>query len=455
MIIRNFYDDRLAQASYLVGCAATGEAIVIDPLRNVEQYLEMAKNQGLKITAIAETHIHADYLSGSRELSARTGATMFLSDEGTTDWKYAFADEPSVHLVKDQDVITVGNLTLKVLHTPGHTPEHISFLLTDHPASDQPHSLFTGDFIFVGDVGRPDLLERAANFLGSMEAGARVLYNSLQSLQGLPDELLLWPAHGAGSACGKSLGGSPVTTLGYERKSNWAFQIHDENSFVEEVLAGQPEPPAYFKMMKTLNKQGPRILMGQQEVPQLYEPIGELVDVRDADVIRAQMFIGAIAIPAGRGLANWAGWFLDYEQPVTVIASNAAEAIAARDAMMLIGLDIIAGWIHPDQVTLKAQKIEPVACSGLCPDNFVLDVRGINEWNTTHLDQAHHIPLGSLPSRLAELPKDQTIVAHCAGGMRSPIAISLLLASGFTHVKEISGGVNEIRQKCPTLLCNF
>ena len=220
MIIRNFYDDKLAQASYLVGCAATGEAIVIDPLRDIQQYLDMAEAQNLRITAVTETHIHADYLSGSRELAAATGARLFLSDEGDDLWKYAYANKSGATLVKDGDVIRIGNLTLKVMHTPGHTPEHISFLLTDHPMSNEPHSLFTGDFVFVGDVGRPDLLERAANFEGTMEAGARTLFRSLRKLDELADSLLIWPGHGAGSACGKALGGSPVTTLGYERKTN-------------------------------------------------------------------------------------------------------------------------------------------------------------------------------------------------------------------------------------------
>jgi len=238
MIIRNFFEPKLAQASYLVGCAKTGEAIVIDPLRDIAQYLEMAAAEGLRITHITETHIHADYLSGTRELAAATGAKVYLSDEGGSDWTYEFSSDPNVSLMKDGFVIRVGNLSLKAVHTPGHTPEHMSFLLTDHPASEEPHSFFTGDFIFAGDVGRPDLLERAASFQGTMEKGARVLFQSIQATAALPDSLLIWPAHGAGSACGKSLGGSPVTSLGYERKANWAFQIKSEEAFVEAVLAG-------------------------------------------------------------------------------------------------------------------------------------------------------------------------------------------------------------------------
>lgn len=182
MILKQITYDQLAQNSYLVGCAATGEAIVIDPIRDPRPYIDLAAENNLKIVAITETHIHADYLSGTRELSAATGATMYLSDEGDDQWKYAFADEPNVTLLQEGGKIEIGNLTITAVHTPGHTPEHLSFLLVDHPAGETPHSLFTGDFIFVGDVGRPDLLERAANFEGTMVKAAKVLFESLKKL---------------------------------------------------------------------------------------------------------------------------------------------------------------------------------------------------------------------------------------------------------------------------------
>ena len=259
MYLKRFYDENLAQASYLVGCQATGEAIVIDPSREVTPFLEEAASQGLKITAVAETHIHADFLSGSRQLAHQTGAAMYLSKEGGPDWQYQFASENDV-MVGDGDVIQIGNLTLKVLHTPGHTPEHISFLLTDHPASEEPIGAFTGDFIFVGDVGRPDLLEKAAGLKDTMKKGAVDLYKSIQRFKELPDHIQIWPAHGAGSACGKALGAIPSSVLGYEKITNWALKCATEDEFVEMILDGQPEPPKYFAQMKKLNKVGPAIL---------------------------------------------------------------------------------------------------------------------------------------------------------------------------------------------------
>lgn len=451
VIIRNFYDEKLAQASYLVGCAVTGEAIVIDPLRDIDQYLEMATAQGLHITGVTETHIHADFLSGTRELSAATGATMYLSDEGDDLWKYAFADDPKVILMKDRYKIKIGNLSLEAIHTPGHTPEHMSFLLVDHPASEIPHSFFTGDFIFLGDVGRPDLLERAANFIGTMEKGARILFNSLKRLDHLPDSLLIWPAHGAGSACGKSLGGSPVSSLGYERKANWAFQIRDENKFVDEVLSGQPEPPFYFKEMKRLNKVGPTVLGHMPKVDRVTNSRTSLVDVRGAETVRGSYYENSLVIPSGKGLTNWAGWLLKYDEPVTLIADSQAQADQAARDMATIGLDVVEAWISPSDLDQsKFTPFESTTCQELNGTELVLDVRGINEYNNVHLVSSRHIPLGYLKGRIDELPREQTIVVHCASGGRSPIAVSILKQAGFKQVVEIAGGIADISLRCPS-----
>jgi glyoxylase-like metal-dependent hydrolase (beta-lactamase superfamily II) len=228
--LRQLYYDQLAQASYLVGCAATGEALVVDPNRDLDQYFALAEREGFRITAITETHIHADFVSGAHELAQRSGARLYLSAEGAPDWQYAFAQEAGAVLLHDGDTIMVGNLRLDVLHTPGHIPEHLAFLLTDTKGADAPMGLFTGDFVFVGDVGRPDLLERAAGYAGTMEAGARRIYASLQRFQDLPDYLQVWPGHGAGSACGKALSAVPQSTVGYEKRFNWGLQIHDEDT---------------------------------------------------------------------------------------------------------------------------------------------------------------------------------------------------------------------------------
>jgi hydroxyacylglutathione hydrolase len=447
MIIRNFFEPKLAQASYLVGCAKTGEAIVIDPLRDIAQYLEMAAAEGLRITHITETHIHADYLSGTRELAAATGAKVYLSDEGGSDWTYEFSTDPNVSLMKDGFVIRVGNLSLKAVHTPGHTPEHMSFLLTDHPASEEPHSFFTGDFIFAGDVGRPDLLERAASFQGTMEKGARVLFQSIQATAALPDSLLIWPAHGAGSACGKSLGGSPVTSLGYERKANWAFQIKSEEAFVEAVLAGQPEPPFYFKEMKMRNKKGPVVLGAMPRVSRVSAAgTKDVVDVRSGSAIRLGYVAGSLAIPSNKGLTNWAGWLLKYDEPVVVIAESQEQADQAARDMATIGLDVVSGWMPAPG---SGEPFIETSCAQVSGEEYVLDVRGINEWNAAHMKNAHHIPLGYLSARLDEVPKDSRVVVHCAGGNRSPIAVSILRRAGFSNVAEIPGGLMEVAEKCP------
>jgi hydroxyacylglutathione hydrolase len=452
MIIRNFYDDKLAQASYLVGCAATGEAVVIDPLRDIRQYLEMADAQGLQITAVTETHIHADYLSGTRELSAATGAKMYLSDEGDDTWKYAFADDPDVVLLKGGDIIRVGNLSLRAMRTPGHTPEHLSFVLVDHPVSEIPHSMFSGDFIFVGDVGRPDLLERAANFAGTMEKGARVLFNSLQGLGDLPDSLLVWPAHGVGSACGKALGGSPVTSLGYERRTNWAFQIRDEDKFVDEVLSGQPEAPVYFKEMKRLNKLGPALLKSLPHAERVSHASGRLVDVRTGDEIRAGVIPGALAIPFGKGLTNWAGWLLSYDEPVTLVARDQETANQAVRDLATIGLDVVANWITPEDLGSEFPTMKIIHPGEFLPTDFLLDVRGINERAVSHIPGSVHIPLGELPHRIDEIPRDRRVVVHCASGGRSPISYTILQNAGLSNVWELTGGIEAARDSCPELV---
>ncbi|MFP5379223.1 MAG: MBL fold metallo-hydrolase, partial [Vicinamibacteria bacterium] len=266
MLVTRFFEPSIAQASYLIGCAAAREAIVIDANRDIETYIRAAEAEHVRIAYVTETHIHADYVSGSRELAARTGATLLLSDEGDADWKYQFASEG--RLVRHGDVVTMGNVRIDVVHTPGHTPEHLSFLVTDGAAADLPIAAVTGDFIFVGDVGRPDLLERAANFKGTMEIGARTLWASLQRFNAAHEDYLqIWPGHGAGSACGKGISAIPHSTLGYERRFNWAFKAADEAAFVREVLSGQPDPPKYFATMKRINKEGPRPLGGFRTPP--------------------------------------------------------------------------------------------------------------------------------------------------------------------------------------------
>ena len=328
MLLKYFYDKSLAQASYLVGCAATGEALIVDPSRDIQQYLEVAEAEGLNITHVTETHIHADYVSGSRELGAATGATLFLSDEGDENWKYQYVDDGNVVLVHDGDTFMVGNIKVEVLHTPGHTPEHISFMITDTAGADKPIGVFTGDFLFVGDVGRPDLLEEAAGIANTKEPGAREMFKSVARFKDMPDYLQIWPAHGAGSACGKALGAIPSTTLGYEKLFNPAFQLENEDAFVAWLLDGQPEAPFYFAQMKKVNKEGPMLLnnldgltkLDRASLDAIVQSGALVIDLRAKEEFAKAHIAGTINVPmTSQGYINYIGWFVNYDEPVYII----------------------------------------------------------------------------------------------------------------------------------------
>jgi hydroxyacylglutathione hydrolase len=448
MLLRYFYDRRLAQASYMVGCAATGEALIIDPMRDIAPYLQAAADEGLKIAHVTETHIHADFVSGSRELAAATGARLYVSALGGADWQYAFAGERGVIPLHDGDAWLVGNIRVEVVHTPGHTPEHISFLITDTAAADRPIGMFTGDFLFVGDVGRPDLLEEAAGFVGTKEIGARQQFHSVQRVRSLPDYLQIWPGHGAGSACGKALGAIPSTTLGYEKLFNPAFQHADEDAFVSWLLDGQPEPPRYFAQMKRVNKQGPALL-GTLDTPLQADRAaldaalraGALVlDLRDRRAFAAAHIPGTLNIPADdNSFVTYAGWFVDYDAPLYVIVPSAERAPAVLDGLRSIGVDNIPAWFTADVVSGATEALALIDVDTLAArlqrnGLMILDVRGHAEHQQRHIAGARNIPLGYLPRHLHDLPRDRTIVTQCASGFRSQIAASLLLRHGFQQV---------------------
>ena len=462
MLLKRFYDAKLAQASYLIGCQATGEALVVDANRDVTQYIDAAAEEGVRVTHVTETHIHADFVSGSRELAHRTGAQLLLSDEGDADWKYAFATASSATLLHDGDVFMVGNLKFEVMHTPGHTPEHLAFIVTDTPASAGPMGVITGDFVFAGDVGRPDLLERAAKMMGTMEAGARTLFRSLQRFKSLPDHLQIWPGHGAGSACGKALGAVPMTTIGYERLANWGLTITDEQEFVDAVLAGQPEPPKYFAEMKRINKVGPAILGGFHRPPCLapdrlqavLTEAAPVIDTRTADVFAEGFVPGTINIPLNKSFNTWAGWLLTFDRDFHLIVDDVKNPLgidmAVRDLSM-IGLDRVAGYFGRDAVaaweathgalaTIPQLSPPDVAERLRMTDVTVIDVRGQTEWEAGHLPSVRNIPLGYLTDHLAELPMSVPLVVHCQSGARSAIAASVLRARGFTNVINMTGG---------------
>lgn len=456
MIFKHLYDTSLSQSSYFIGCQATGEAVVVDPVRDVDLYIALAEREGMRIAAVTETHIHADYCSGARELAFRTSAQLFLSGCGTPEWRYQYALADRAAEVVEGDVIGIGNVRLTVLHTPGHTPEHISFFVTDGAATEHPMGLLTGDFLFVGDVGRPDLLETVAGATGTMEESARTLHRSLQRLRDLPDHLQIWPGHGAGSACGRALGSVPQSTLGYERLVNWALKPQTEDEFVAEVLRDQPEPPAYFAVMKRINRDGPVLLGSLPEIPhrsgfeaqQWVEKLGMLVDARPAAEFAAAHIRGSLNVPGDRSFASWFGSLIDYNTGVWLIATDEAHAERLVRELMGIGFDRIVGvsvaadaliGVDADSVTQRS----PIALSGALGREglLVIDVRGAAEWATGHIPGALHMPLAELPHRLQELPADGTLVVHCATGGRSAIAASLLLMAGATSVENLAGGV--------------
>ncbi|MEJ5054790.1 MBL fold metallo-hydrolase [Sphingobacterium sp. MYb382] len=445
MFFQQVYDKTLAQGSYFIGCQAKNEAIVIDAKRDIDTYLEIAKRNNMRITHVAETHIHADFLAGTRELAEVTGATMYLSDEGGADWQYEFT-----HVgLKEGDKIQVGNLSLTVMHTPGHTPESISFLLRDHPASDEPVMLFTGDFVFVGDIGRPDLLEEAAGIVGSKDIGAEQMFASLNKFLSLPDYVQVWPGHGAGSACGKALGSVPSTTVGYEKIRNWALQFGDDyESFRDTLLSDQPEAPTYFAMMKKLNKVDRPLLTAVPNHPSLTidAVLGKegytLVDARHKNRFAAGHIKGSLNIQHNNAMANWAGWMLGYTDKLVIIAGEDEKEEITRK-LMRIGMDGIVGYVHDiDKATLVETKLVDAADVDALKDKdgyCLLDVRNKSEFQKEHIPGAIHRFVGHLPKQDLTDLRDKDVIIQCQSGDRATIAYSYLEKAGFTQISNYAG----------------
>ncbi len=445
MYFERVYDAGLAQASYLVGCQQAGTAIVVDPRRDVGIYLELAEKNGLCITAVTETHIHADYLSGARELAEQTGAALYLSDEGG-DWSYDFPHEGLRHGSK----LGLGNVALKALHTPGHTPEHLSFLIADGARTAEPVLLLTGDFVFVGDLGRPDLLDAAAGGTDTRFAGAQALFRSLKdTFLTLPDFVQVWPGHGSGSACGKALGAVASTTVGYERRFAWWSRYladGDKEGFTRELLSGQPDAPSYFGRLKRQNKAGPApVPVGKLRRLEPRDLTGKLLlDTRSREAYHLGSLPDALNLTSGQTFETWAGWLLDPElesRPLVLLAENASAAQTLRERLWRVGLDNIVGYLTslaglPVQA---APLLNPAEFDAL-PDKFVLDVRTHAEYTAGHIPGATLVYAGRLPGQLSSLPKDVPVVVHCQSGARSPGAASLLRANGFTNILELAGG---------------
>lgn len=460
MLLRQIFDPKLAQYAYLVGCQKSKEALIIDPERDVDQYLEIAASEGLTIVAVAETHIHADFLSGARELAERHGAKLYLSDEGAADgWASNWAKDGKydVTFLRDGDSFEIGNIEIQAIHTPGHTPEHLSYKIVDHGGgANEPMGLVTGDFVFVGDLGRPDLLESAAKVENIMRPSAQKLFSSATRFLDYDDFIQVWPGHGAGSACGKSLGAVPITTVGYEKRFNAMLDAarRGEDAFVDAILDGQPEPPLYFARMKQLNRDGVSLMDGLPtptalSVDELKRGLPEDVVIVDARMDRSAYMLhhlpGSIYAPFDKQFNTTVGSLVtDPEAPLALVIPEKNVEEAVRD-LIRIGYDNIVHYITPETLSNyftgdgETASIEEIDFEEMIKrmdddDNVVLDVRRKAEFDSGHAPNAINAAHTRLAEMLDRLPRDKTLLVHCAGGARSALAASLLAREGYDAV---------------------
>jgi glyoxylase-like metal-dependent hydrolase (beta-lactamase superfamily II)/rhodanese-related sulfurtransferase len=451
MLLKQFYLDCLAQASYLIGDERTGTAAVVDPRRDIQLYLDEANHHGLQIRHVFLTHFHADFVAGHLELRDRTGATIYLGASAKAEYPFT--------PLRDGAIVEFGRVRLQVLETPGHTAESISILVYDLDRdTTRPHAVLTGDTLFVGDVGRPDL--RASLGWSATELGD-LLYHSLwKKLLPLPDETLVYPGHGAGSLCGKSLGATNFSTIGQERRSNYALQPMSREDFVGIVTADQPDAPAYFtydavlnsKEHQTLESSLQRVMtpLSLEQVLDLQKSGAVVLDVRDpADFARGHL-TGSINIGLGGQYATWAGTVLDRERQLVIIAPPGREEESAT-RLGRIGFDQAAGYLRSGMQALEDRPDLLAATDRISADELadelastnpplVLDVRRPKEWAGGHIEGGMNLPLNHLLERVGELPRDRRIVVHCATAYRSSIAASLLAREGFDRLGELTGG---------------
>jgi glyoxylase-like metal-dependent hydrolase (beta-lactamase superfamily II) len=450
VIFTQYYLDCLSQASYLVADEATKQAVVVDPRRDVGEYLADARAHGLTIVGVIDTHFHADFLAGHLELAAATGAWIGFGQR-------AEADFPIRHLA-DGERISLGDVTLEIMETPGHTPESISVKVYEHADDAVPYGILTGDALFIGDVGRPDLL--ASIGVTADELG-RMLYRSVQRLMALPDEVRVFPAHGAGSACGKNLSTERQSTIGEQRVTNYACQPMSEEQFLAIVTEGQPSAPDYFVYDAVLNRRAhPVFDAAAVPVPlELDELLARqaagavVVDARDPQEFAAGHLAGSVNVPADGRFAETAGTVVRPDDEIVVVApQDREEEIVVRLAR--IGFDRVAGYLRepegafvaaPERVVrasrLTVAQLDRALHGGDAPP-VVLDVRNAGELLTGAIPGALHIPLAQLPRRLDEVPRDRPVVVHCAGGYRSSVAASVLRRAGWTDVSDVLGGFN-------------
>jgi hydroxyacylglutathione hydrolase len=473
MLLRQIFDPQLAQYAYLFGCQQSEEALIIDPERDVDRYRELARENGLRICAVAETHIHADFVSGAQEFAEDDNIRLYLSAMGGPDWAYRWpARRPNTHFLEHGDQFRIGGICIEAVHTPGHTPEHLCYLVTDEGSgADKPMALVTGDFVFIGDVGRPDLLESAVAQIGTMESSARQLQESLRNrLADFDDYLQLLPAHGAGSSCGKALGAVPVTTLGYERRFNGALKLalSDGVAFVKDILSGQPDPPLYFATMKRVNRDGVGITGGVPKPPYLkpdefsravQREGTQVLDTRDdRKVFDAAHVSRAIHAPLRSPFFSaTAGSYLTENDSILLVLEESGDVELAVRQLYRIGFDRVCGWITAVEARtagLFVEREERIDFPDFRPEKAlaegaIIDVRTSAEFQRGHLEGALSFPYTRLKTRLTELPKNKRLFIHCGSGRRASLAASFLRSEGFdaVHIDGICADCERIAAK--------
>jgi hydroxyacylglutathione hydrolase len=451
MILDRIFTPGLAEVAYLIADEHSGEVAVIDPRRDVEAYLDWAQERGLRITAILETHVHADFVSGARELAAVTGATIYASRLGNTEFPHVPLD--------DGDEVPVGTLRLRALWTPGHTPEHLAYLLFDPAQGDAPVALYSGDVLFAGEIGRPDLLGPDAQQRLIVQ-----LYDTVeQRLKSLPDDLVVYPGHTAGSPCGKRIGDAPQTTIGQERTFNYAFNQPDREHFVRSVMAGMPKPPAYYPVMKRVNKVGPVLLrdlpaaqaLSAAQVASRQEAGAMVIDARPAAEFAEGHIPGAVTLPLGPSFAIWAGWLMPYDRDLILVLPDDAQVAEAETELRRIGIDRVAGylsggmaaWQQSGRPLASLETVQPAELAARFADYRVLDVRDQTEYESGHLPGAISAPAGDL-AQGASAPnamRGKTAVI-CGSGYRSALAASLLQQQGIEGIVNVAGGMTAWRE---------
>lgn len=447
MFFKQFYLGCLAHASYMIG--SDGVAVVVDPQRDVDPYLEEAASQGLAIRYVLETHLHADFVSGHVELAERTGAEIWIGSRAGAEFRH-------VPVVEGDEIRLGDDVVMRALETPGHTPESVSWLIFDHSISEEPLKVLTGDALFIGDVGRPDLVGSKGY---SAEEMAGMLYDSIHGkLMTLPDETEVYPAHGAGSACGRNISSERSSTIGQQKRTNYALHIESRDEFVRTMASNLPPAPAYFPMDAEINRRGPgrldAITLRHLDVPRVQQLLAEgavILDVRDPETYGAGHVPGSINIGLGGQYASWAGTLLDPAVPIVIVAVDEQRANEALLRLARVGLESVAGWLtggvsaweSAGQSLAIVSQIEAAELRnrlGAGEDLQILDVRRTGEYESGHVPGASNLPLETLGSRTEDADRDRPTVVICEGGYRSSIGTSILERHGFARLINLTGG---------------